>query len=263
MVDKKWIAPDSEGYALYSLPRFLKDQKRSGYRFVSLWGGSPHIFVDCYGYEDPADIKNQLRETGISPVCYRPQSYGYTLCAPKGSLLWNSSLDYYRFSAELASKLTAPLAVLEIGGVIRDQDRGRQNEAASDGIRLVSQECKNQGIRLAVIAGTAESGALLNSSEAVERFLEMVGDESVKAALDVAAARQRKESVEDWFRVFGTDLCHIRTGGDAKALFQENEVPGYQGYYGCSSNPAAVSAGGREGIDNPLEKGGGEDGWKQ
>ena len=263
MDDKKWIVPDSEGYALYSLPRFLKDQKRLGYRSVSLWGGSPHIFVDCYGYENPADIKKQLRESGISPVCYRPQSYGYTLCAKKGSLLWRSSLDYYRFSAELASKLTAPMAVLEIGGVIRDQDRERQSEAALDGIRLVLQECKSQGIRLAVIAGTAESGALLNSLEDVERFLEQIGDDSVKAALDTGVARQRKESAKDWFRVFGTDLCHIRTGGDAKALLQEEWVPGYQGYYGCSSNPAAGSVGDREGIGGPLEKGGREDRWKQ
>lgn len=263
MEDKNRIAPDSEGYAFFSLPRFLEDQKRLGYRSVSLWGGSPHIFVDCYGYEDPMDLKIQMQGYGIRPACYRPHGYGYSLCAEKGSLLWRSSLDYYRFSAELASKLTAPLMVMEIGGLIRDRDRERQKEAAADGVRMVARECKNQGIRVAVIAGTAESGALLNSLEDVRRFLEQVESDPVQAALDVAVAKKEKESMADWIKVFGPDLSHIRTGMETRAFLQEAGEPGYTGYYECSSNPAALSAKDGQGVGGCLEKGGREEGWAQ
>ena len=232
------IAPDSEGYALFSLPRFLEDQKRLGYRTVSLWGGSPHIFADCYGYENPMEIKNLMQGYGISPVSYRPQAYGYTLCAEKNSLLWASSLDYYRFSAELASKLTAPLMVMGIGGMIRDRDRWLQGEAAIDGVRFVAQECENQGILLAIMSGTAESGALLNSIADVERFLAVAGSGSVKAAFDADAARGERESLTDWFRMFGANLCHVRTGRGAQAFLREFKEPGYKGYYECGSSPA-------------------------
>lgn len=259
MDGKKRIAPDSEGYALFSLPRFLEDQKQLGYRTVSLWGGSPHIFVDCYGYENPTEIKNLMQGYGISPVSYRPQAYGYTLCAKKSSLLWTSSLDYYRFSAELASKLTAPLMVMSIGGILRDQGRGWQDEAAVDGVRLVARECENQGILLAVIPGTAESGALLNSLTDVERFLMRAENGNVKAAFDAGAARGEHESLTDWFRVFGANLCHARTDREAQAFLQEFDETGYQGYYECSSSPPEYLMG----IHSSLGKGGREDGWKQ
>lgn len=243
MAAKKCIAPDNEGYALFSFRHFLEDQKRLGYQAVSFWGGSPHIFVDCYGYENPAGIKSLMLEAEITPICYRPQAYGYTLCAEKGSLQRRAALDYYRFSAELARKLMAPVMLVGIGGVIRDSDKDRQKELAMDGVRILARECGNQGIRLAVIAGTAESGALLNSIGDMKRFQKDVGNCGIEVAVDADAARREKESIEDWFRAFGKDICHVRTGQRAEAFAQVVEVPGYAGYYECRSSPEAEQPG--------------------
>lgn len=153
--------------------------------------------------------------------------------------------------------------IMEIGGLIRDRDREQQKEAAADGVRMVARECKNLGIRVAVIAGMAESGALLNSLEDMRRFLKQVESDPVKAALDMTVAKKEKESMADWFRVFGTDLSHIRTGMEARAFLQEAGESGYTGYYECSSNPAAVSAKDGQGVDDCLEKGGRKEGWAQ
>lgn len=241
MEGKRWIAPDSEGYAFLPLQRFFEDQSLAGYRSVSLWGGSPHIFVDCYGYENPAEIKTMMERFRIGSVCYRPQSYGYAFGAPRGSMLWEATLDYYRFSAELASGLKAPVMVVEVGVELRDEDRVSQIDSALDGVRRLGAECKSQGVCLALAAGTKESGALINSVEGMKDFLAQAG-EGVKAAFHAEAAISAGESLADWIRVFGRNLCHVRSGKRAEALAGMDREPRYTGYYECVSSPEAVWA---------------------
>lgn len=244
MEGRKKLAPDNEGYALYSFHRFLEAQKQSGYQAMTLWGGSPHIYVDCYGHEDLAKIRQELQAYEINPVCYRPQMYGYTLYAENGSLLDEATLDYYRYSAEVAANLNIPIMLVGLGKLLGDQDEDRQKDLAIHRVRHLAQECGNQGIRLALIAGAGGQGQWMSKPQGLQEFMERAGGANLGIALDLKAVCRPEEPevaspdrAAKWFECFGNDICYVSIGDGPMTLVQEAEKLGYQGYCGCMNYP--------------------------
>lgn len=243
MEERKRLAPDNESYMLYSFPQFLEDQKRSGYQAMTLWGGSPHIYVDCYGHENLARIRQELNACEINPVCYRPHMYGYTFYAENGSLLEEATLDYYRYSAEVAADLGIPVMLVRLGNLLGDQDEDRQKVSAIHSMQHLARECGNQGIRLALMAGADGQGRWMKKPQAFHEFIAMAGEAGMGIALDLEACRPEGPDaasparVAEWFEVFGKNICYLSIGDGPKDLAQEAERLGYRGYYGCLNYP--------------------------
>lgn len=231
MAGERRLAPDNEGFQEVSFSSFVKKQKNRGIRTVTIWGGSPHLFVDPYERGAAEPIRNALEQTGLTAVCYRPESYGYSLCAAPGSLFRKASLDYYQRSAEMAKALGITVMELRLSGYEEDREETRQMEWLREGLRRLDEGCRSLGISLLLQNGTRRAGMALDRLDLMERILEGVSETSVGISLNVEAA---DESLEVWFSKLGSRIRFVRLARPEKDQMRTVDKLGYQGVYGYS-----------------------------
>lgn len=234
MIKKKRILPSSQEYADMPFRGFLKGIKEKGFQCAEIWGGVPHFFTDCYGTGSLNAQKALFKEYSITPIIYRPERYGYSLCAEKGTILRGASLDYYRYCGEAAEQIGASVLAVEITGGLRDLGRPKLRELAADGLREITRICGNYKITLIWKIGKEEDGSAAINLEEAKELYDMTEDGQICPGieLDIKSFGQTNEKADLWFAVFGEKIKYVN-GLWGEDYFAEQILHrGYQGFLG-------------------------------
>lgn len=204
------IAADNYHYRYHPFDLFVENQKRLGIKAVEIWGGSPHFYLDDTCAVGFAEARAMLDAAGIRVAAFTPESisYLYNLCA------WNDeirvkAMNYYRLAIDAAVTLGAPIMVLNCCGGAKDQSEEVTYTHAVEGLKNLAPYAAGRGITIAVQTNCLDEGNILHTLPALCSLLNEVNEPNVKAGLDLCAASTANETMEQWFRVLGTDLVHI------------------------------------------------------
>lgn len=234
MIGKKNILPSSQEYTNRPLMEFLKGIREKGFQCAEIWGGVPHFYTDCYGIGNMDSQKDIFKECGITPILYRPERYGYSLCAEKGTILREASLEYYCYCAEAAEKIGASILAVEVTGGLRDLGRPRLQELAADGLKKLTKICENYKLTLTWKIGREEDGSAAINLEEAKKLYDMAEDSQSRCRieLDIKNFQFKKESVNLWFEVFGEKIEYISGLWDENLFAEQILSQGYQGFLG-------------------------------
>ena len=172
-------------------------------------------------------MRESLAKHGVELLAYAARPYNYSLFAPKGSLQRSCSADYYRFCIDVAQKLNTDRICIDLWGALRDVDPAVQYENCLEMLANLCAYAKDR--HCTVVVGNVPTGnsALMNTLAQVRRLKEDIRMDNCEVALDVCAALENGETVEDWLDAFNEHLSviYLADGRSASA--------GYPLGHGC------------------------------
>ena len=110
LIDISRISVLSLHYNNYTLDYFLDCQAKLGIKNVELLSAHQGLWMDEYGYQDPAPIRRKLEDRGLSCPVFTPENcaYGYQFAAKEPEAI-DRTFRYFsngiRFGAELGAKI--------------------------------------------------------------------------------------------------------------------------------------------------------------
>ena len=110
LIDISRISVLSLHYNNYTLDYFLDCQAKLGIKNVELLSAHQGLWMDEYGYQDPAPIRRKLEERGLCCPVFTPENcaYGYQFAAKEPEAI-DRTFRYFangiRFGAELGAKI--------------------------------------------------------------------------------------------------------------------------------------------------------------
>ena len=83
-------------YVRYSFAYFLRSQEQLGLKRFSLYGSTPHLFIDHRDFSEVEALACLLAQKGFSISAFLPANYGYSLFAQQETEHFAVSLEYYK-----------------------------------------------------------------------------------------------------------------------------------------------------------------------
>ncbi len=209
-VRREQLAALNTIYRLYPFEEFLKTQASLGASSIELWAGAPHFLLGWEGYSDCLPLKAQIEGYGLKVGAFCPECviYPFTLCAPDTEM-HRKSMEYFKNGIRAAAELGAPVMTVGCAGGLIDVGREAALRRAAESLKELGSFAEEKGVTIAVETLTPSESIIVNTLPELLELLAEVNCSSVKACLDICAARSAGESIEQWFEAFGEDLVHI------------------------------------------------------
>ena len=209
---REQIAGMNLHYKLYPFEYFLQTQQSLGFKTIEMWAGAPHYLVDDCGYQDNyREVRKMIEEEyGLHVGCFTPEcaSYPYLIAAWEDDV-HKKSLEYYKYGLEAAGKFGASVMQITCCGGAWDRDPRYALERAVESLRILGPVAANNGVTLTVETVRPEESIVVTTLPELKRVLDAVNHPNVKAALDTCAMGVANETIEEWFRVLGSDIRHM------------------------------------------------------
>jgi protein FrlC len=250
-VNKEQIAAANLNYRMYPLEFFLDTQKELGLRSIEFCAVAPHFLMNYEGYRDTAPIRAMAEEKGLQIVAFTPESALYQFpVAAYNDEVRELAVPYYKNALRAAAELGAKIMPLDIAGGLKTEKKEDILARAVDTLKKIAPAAEEAGVTIAVETMPAGDSAAVNTLPELLHLLEAVNHPSVKAAVDISAIRQARETLEEWFEALGDRIVYIHfTDGkpEGRLVWGEGLHPldnyletleqyGYTGYLGQNSN---------------------------
>lgn len=197
-------------YHYYSLKYMLESQKRAGYQCIELYCAAPHVQMTTEGVADRAEIIQEIRDSGLHVVCLTPDNcMGPWQYAANGSEKIEQSKRYFRHALDLAVDLDCRQVACNSGWGLLDESPEGAWKRSIDFMRWYCKEAKKLGLTLVMESLRAAESNLVNSLLTLDQYLKELDCDNIKPMIDTCAMAVAKESMEDWFLTFGSEIAHM------------------------------------------------------
>ena len=206
LIDISRISVLSLHYNNYTLDYFLDCQAKLGIKNVELLSAHQGLWMDEYGYQDPAPIRRKLEERGLSCPVFTPENcaYGYQFAAKEPEAI-DRTFRYFangiRFGAELGAK------ILEA-----NSGWGYWNEPEEEGFKRsaemhsrLAEVAKEYGMTIACESLRPQETRIGYRLDQIKRLFDTVNHPNFKVMIDLTAICVQGESVQRWFDTFGAE----------------------------------------------------------
>lgn len=206
LIDISRISVLSLHYNNYTLDYFLDCQAKLGIKNVELLSAHQGLWMDEYGYQDPAPIRRKLEERGLCCPVFTPENcaYGYQFAAKEPEAI-DRTFRYFangiRFGAELGAK------ILEA-----NSGWGYWNEPEEEGFKRsaemhsrLAEVAKEYGMTIACESLRPQETRIGYRIDQIKRLFDTVNHPNFKVMIDLTAICVQGESVQRWFDTFGAE----------------------------------------------------------
>ena len=206
LIDISRISVLSLHYNNYTLDYFLDCQAKLGIKNVELLSAHQGLWMDEYGYQDPAPIRRKLEDRGLSCPVFTPENcaYGYQFAAKEPEAI-DRAFRYFangiRFGAELGAK------ILEA-----NSGWGYWNEPEEEGFKRsaemhsrLAEVAKEYGMTIACESLRPQETRIGYRIDQIKRLFDTVNHPNFKVMIDLTAICVQGESVQRWFDTFGAE----------------------------------------------------------
>lgn len=206
LIDISRISVLSLHYNNYTLDYFLDCQAKLGIKNVELLSAHQGLWMDEYGYQDPAPIRRKLEDRGLSCPVFTPENcaYGYQFAAKEPELkerCFRYFANGIRFGAELGAK------ILEA-----NSGWGYWNEPEEEGFKRsaemhsrLAEVAKEYGMTIACESLRPQETRIGYRIDQIKRLFDTVNHPNFKVMIDLTAICVQGESVQRWFDTFGAE----------------------------------------------------------
>ena len=206
LIDISRISVLSLHYNNYTLDYFLDCQAKLGIKNVELLSAHQGLWMDEYGYQDPAPIRRKLEDRGLSCPVFTPENcaYGYQFAAKEPEAI-DRTFRYFangiRFGAELGAK------ILEA-----NRGWGYWNEPEEEGFKRsaemhsrLAEVAKEYGMTIACESLRPQETRIGYRIDQIKRLFDTVNHPNFKVMIDLTAMCVQGETVQRWFDTFGAE----------------------------------------------------------
>lgn len=212
---EKIISPEQPAamgihYHYYSLNYMLASQKQAGYQSIELFCAAPHVHMTAEGIANRAELIQEIRNSGLRVVCVTPDNcMGPWQYAAAGAETIAQSKRYFRHALELAADLDCRQVACHSGWGLLDEPREEAWKRSLDFMSWYCEEAKKLGLTLVMESLRAAESNLVNSLPTLQQYLKELHCDNIKPMIDTCAMAVAGESMEDWFRAFGSEIAHM------------------------------------------------------
>ncbi|MGY0354276.1 sugar phosphate isomerase/epimerase family protein [Enterococcus avium] len=207
------FAPMNLTYQKFQLQTFLNDVSEVGFTKIDLWTCPTHFYVDTFSHSDTDQLKRQLQQKKLSISCISPRQScpnPFHLAAKDKDMIRRTK-NYFQQVVYSAHELEAPRIMITSGWSFNDETR---EEAWKRSVSLCKWLCRfaeSYGVKVAIEPLTPQSTKLVNSIEEMKKYIADVDERNLKIIVDTGTIRREKESLSQYFQVFGEiiDYCHL------------------------------------------------------
>ena len=249
-------------YLYYSLDYFLDSQVAAGIRSIELWGGAPHLWLDYMTYSDCKIVRKKAADRGLDIVVFTPENaiYQYQFAAQEPDQ-FEKSYRYFVNGIRAAAELGCRIMAINSGWGYLNENRETAWNRSRDMLGRLAEVAGKEGVVLAMETYRPEESRLVVTLGDAKRMIDEVSHPALKAMIDTIAMGVARETLQQWFDVFGKDIVHTHfvdgkpyghlIWGDGSYPMEDFvtclNVNDYQGYLGQEitdakylENPAAA-----------------------
>ena len=210
LIDISRISVLSLHYNNYTLDYFLDCQAKLGIKNVELLSAHQGLWMDEYGYQDPAPIRRKLEDRGLSCPVFTPENcaYGYQFAAKEPEHI-ERSFGYFSNGIRLANELGCEYMEVNSGWGYWNEDKQEAWKRSAAMLHRLAEVAKENGITLVMESIRPEESQLVINLEAAQKMLKEVNHPNLKGMVDTCAMGVAGETLEDWFQALGSDIRHM------------------------------------------------------
>ncbi|NLF28158.1 MAG: TIM barrel protein [Clostridiales bacterium] len=239
-------------YHRFSMDYFLRSMEALGIRNIDLWTGTPQ-FCSLYNTTDEAEaLGREFSRRGFRIVSTTPEIVGYPFnLASADAALRAFSLNYAKKAIRDAAAMGSPLMLISSGYGLFDEPAEEAFQRSAQSLREAAEAAAREGVALVLEHLTRLTANLINSLDALDRMLRLVGHPALKAVIDVGQMSVFGETIPAYFERLGAGAIrhmHVMDGRPGAHLaFGDGILPvgqyirqaleaGYGGYFAMELN---------------------------
>ena len=210
MLKGKQVAGMNQMYRFYTFSYFLECMEKTGFESIELWLGAPHFWIDTMGYFQCLEKKREIQSRHLQVVsaCVPSMAYQYQYGYGNGEYQ-ERSFHFYENGIKAAAAMGAKVVVVNSGFRELSVSFEEGVKGPAQLLNRLGEIAGREGIVLAVESLTGDESNIACSLERTQKLIQMADTPYVKAMVDTVAVSFAKETIEDWFKAFGKDLCHM------------------------------------------------------
>lgn len=210
MTEKFQCAAMNCHHRFYTLEDFFASAKENGYECVEIWTGPQHFFMDYNGYEDVKKLLDLEKKYGIKiiGICPEQTNPKPNNMAAKDSQMKERVFSYFKNAVDVAAKIKANQVVVTSGWAYLSEDVEEAYKRSVEMLKKVAEYAKEKNMNLAIEALQPEESLIANSAKDLKKLLDDVDREALKVCLDTGAMARAKDTIDDYFNIFGDKVIH-------------------------------------------------------
>ena len=198
-------------HRFFELEDFFKSSKENGYRYVELWTGPQHFFMDHREHESIQKLldleeKYGLKIIGICPEQTNPKPNNM---AAKAEAMQERVFNYFKRAIDVAVQVKANQVVVTSGWAFYSEDVKAARSRSIAMLKQISSYAKERGMILAIEALQKDESLLANRVIDLKEIVSEVGTSALKICLDLGAMEAAGETIQDYFDAFGKEVVHV------------------------------------------------------
>ena len=197
-------------FQYFSFDYFLESMDSLNMKYLELWAGAPHLYVEDMSEEDVLEVKKKIDARGMKTVFYTPEGlfYPYNLASDNDKMR-QRTLDFYKKNMYAAAELGAENMLLIAGRGYYDQPVEMAWKRSAEALKELAQEAKKVGIGLVLEPLQYEEANLVWNLETTKKMLDEVGEDTLGTMIDTVQMVSSNNSIDKYFNTFGKNLRHV------------------------------------------------------
>lgn len=197
-------------HRFFELESFFKSAHDNGYKYVEIWTGPQHFYLDYLGYEPVSRLKRledkyQIKVIGICPEQTNPKPNNIAIKTIEGQ---KRVLAYFKRAIDLAAEIEANQVVVTSGWAFYNEPIEKAFIRSVTMLRKLSEYAEQKGIPLAIEALQKEESLLANTTQELKTLVDAVNCSTLNICLDIGAMQRAGDTIQTYFDVFGKKVIH-------------------------------------------------------
>ncbi|WP_099336152.1 sugar phosphate isomerase/epimerase family protein [Clostridium cadaveris] len=198
-------------YRFYELEEFFRHAHINGIKYVELWTGPMHFFVD-YNQHDDVEIlkllseKYKIKIIGLCPEQTNPKPNNIAVKSVIGK---QNVYKYYKQIIDIADKIGCKQVLVTSGWAYYNEPIEDAWNRSVSMMKMIAEYSKKKDIMLVLEALQIDESLLVNSVNDIKRYREDVNSGNLKVCIDFGAMSRAQNTIEEYFETFGDDVRHI------------------------------------------------------
>ncbi len=209
----------SVNYQQFSLEYCLDSIAANEFQYIDLWGGAPHYCA----YDTPVDkrqkrvsqIRKMMEDRGLKmsvftaeQICLYPINV-----ASSNPYVRRNSIDIVKNYIEDTREFGANYYFAQMGYTMFDEDEEKGFERSVEALREMTEFAEKNGVKMVMEQLQMYESNLCHNRETLKRLIDAVDSPYLTACVDCVAAAAAKETVEEYYNLFGTiNHAHLADG---------------------------------------------------
>ena len=197
-------------HRFFELEDFFASAKKNGYKYVEIWTGPQHFFMDHNGYESVKKLKDLEEKYGIKVIGICPEQTNPkpNNMAAKDLNMQERVLNYFKNAIDVACEIKAKQVVVTSGWGFLSESVEKAYKRSAIMLRKVADYAEDKNMNLAIEALQPEESLIANTALELKKLIDEVDRPALKVCLDTGAMARAKDTIQTYFDMFGDKVIH-------------------------------------------------------